>query len=119
MHTTVRSRLWATFHRNYYYGHEKIVKSELVSFENFFATYGLTGDALRDLIPVAMHSPHTETGITENDRHEREIQGTSCDHCFSLDWTFAITRNYYGIKSDNKNVCVLNVCTETGEIAPT
>lgn len=72
------------------------------------------GKALRDLLDQTSRSSLTLSGISDYDRHRREIQSVTCKSHFSHDHSFEIVKNY------PKNLgarAVWNVSTDTGEIA--
>jgi len=78
--------------------------------------YPPTGDMIRDLYDSACHSSHNPWGISDHDRHTREIQGVQCSRIFSQDHTHEVTKNYISKKRLGVEG-LWDVATETGEIA--
>jgi hypothetical protein len=70
------------------------------------------GGALRTLHEKAERSSLTPTGIANYDRNKLEIQSVGSTQVFSIDWTFAVLRNYTlaGAKA------CFTAMVETGEV---
>ncbi|CAB9503917.1 unknown protein [Seminavis robusta] len=80
----------------------------------FIRQFPPLGDTIRDLFDQAASSSKNPWGISDNERHTREIQSVKCDGIFSQDHTFQATKNYQ--KSLGAEA-VWDVATSTGEIA--
>jgi len=72
------------------------------------------GDAIRDMCNESATSPHNRWGISDHDRHAREIQGVTCSGIFAQDHTFSVVKNY---QSSLGATAVWDVAVDTGEIA--
>jgi len=78
--------------------------------------YPPVGDGIRDAYDLAAANKNTPWGISDHDRHTREIQSVGCSSIFAQDHTFEPTKNYFERKRMGA-VAVWDVATETGEIA--
>jgi hypothetical protein len=65
---------------------------------------------------LASSSATNPWGISDHDRHTREIQGVVSSLLFAEDHTHQVTRNYYNKKKLEANA-LWDCATETGEIA--
>jgi len=78
-------------------------------------TYPPQGDKIRDMFDQAASSKDNEWGISDHDRHTREVQSVQCKGgIFAQDHTFEVVKNYpkkLGAKA------LWDVATDTGEIA--
>jgi hypothetical protein len=75
-----------------------------------------SGDGIRSIYDAAASSPHNSWGISDHDRHTREIQAVGCDFIFAQDHTHSVTKNYFQRQRLKANA-LWDVATETGEIA--
>jgi hypothetical protein len=82
----------------------------------WLGTFGLSGQTFRDLYNEAAVSNLTSTGMSDHERHEREIQSVGCKFSTSSDHTFEALKNWTkkGIKNANG---LFTMNTETGEVA--
>lgn len=80
----------------------------------FIRQYPPLGDNIRDVFDEAASSSNNHWGISDHDRHTREIQGVGCTGIFAQDHTFEICKNYQR-KVNAK--ALWDVATSTGEIA--
>lgn len=74
------------------------------------------GDTIRDTYDAACSCSHTPYGISDHDRHVREIQSISCQSSIAQDHTHEVCKNYFQKKRLGANA-LWDVATETGEIA--
>jgi len=74
------------------------------------------GDMIRDLYDEACSTSNNPWGISDHDRHTREIQGVRCNLVFAQDHTHEVTKNYLYKKKLGIDG-LWDVATETGEIA--
>jgi hypothetical protein len=65
---------------------------------------------------VASRSKLTDTGVSDYDRHCREIQSVVCDTSISVDHTFQALKNYPTSIRD-KAEALFGISVETGEVA--
>ena len=81
----------------------------------FLRQFPPTGDTIRDMYDAASSSPDNPWGISDRERHTREIQAVACHGgIFAQDHTFSVVKKYLkhlGAKA------VWDVATSTGEIA--
>jgi hypothetical protein len=56
--------------------------------------YAPSGDQLYNMYHSAERSKLTITGVSEYDRHRREMIGIGCDGLTAIDWTFSVCKNY-------------------------
>jgi len=81
----------------------------------FLRQFPPNGDTIRDMYDEASSSSNTPWGVSDHERHTREIQGVECDRgIFAQDHTFSVVKNYQnrlGAKA------VWDVATNTGEVA--
>ena len=81
----------------------------------FLSTAPPTGTSLRSLYETVAVSKLNYFGISDNDRHTREIQSVTCSVVFAQDHTMEVVNNY------KKKVIGAHACwdaaSETGEIA--
>ena len=83
---------------------------------DYMRYYPPTGDMIRDLYDEASNSSNNPWGISDHDRHTREIQGVKCNAIFAQDHTHQVAKNY--VRKKELGVEALwDVATETGEIA--
>jgi hypothetical protein len=61
---------------------------------DWIGAYSPTGQDIRLLYKIAAESLLTPTGISDKDRHKREIQLVGCQVSTASDHTFAALRNY-------------------------
>ena len=80
---------------------------------HFIPIFPPQGDTVRDLYETAALSTWTASGISDKDRHIREIQGVKCNLIFAQDHTHSVVKNYSKIGAK----ALWDVMTETGEIA--
>jgi len=73
-----------------------------------------TGETIRDLFDDAMNNKNTPWGISDHDRHTREIQRVACQLTMAQDHTFDVLHNYQKKLGAS---ALWDVATETGEIA--
>ena len=78
--------------------------------------YPPLGDMIRNLHNEASLSSNNHWGISDHDRHTREIQGVKCGLVFAQDHTHEVTKNYLNKKKLGIDG-LWDVATETGEIA--
>ena len=74
------------------------------------------GDGICDTYDAAASNGNTPWGISDHDRHVREIQSVSCHSSFAQDHTHEVCKNYYQKKRLGAHA-LWDVATETGEIA--
>jgi len=74
------------------------------------------GDGIRDVYDEAANSNNTPWGVSDYQRHTREIQGVRCSRLYAEDHTHEVTKNYYRRRQIGA-VALWDVATETGEIA--
>jgi hypothetical protein len=86
------------------------------SFEDWAGQYGPSGENLRELYEVTSRSQLSDTGVSDYDRHRREIQSVVCDTSISVDHTFQALKNYPRSIRD-KTEALFGISTETGEVA--
>ena len=80
----------------------------------YIKQYPPRGDTIRDMYNEATSSIHNRWGISDHDRHTREIQSVKCQGgIFAQDHTFAVIKNYQSIGA----LAVWDVAIDTGEIA--
>ena len=73
------------------------------------------GDTIRDIHMQSAASPHNRWGISDHDRHTREMQSVKCNGgIFAQDHAFAVIKNY---QSNLAATAVWDVAIDTGEIA--
>jgi len=82
----------------------------------YITFYPPLGDAIRDWYDEASNTSHNPWGISDHDRHTREIQGVQCHSIFAQDHTHEVTKNYLHKKKIGAEA-LWDVSTETGEIA--
>ena len=63
-----------------------------------------------------VRSSHNPWGISDHDRHTREIQGVKCNAIFAQDHTHEMTKNYFN-KRQLGAEALWDVATESGEVA--
>jgi len=78
--------------------------------------YPPLGDAVRDTYDAASSSVNTRWGISDHDRHVREIQAVKCERLYAEDHTHEVTKNYFRRKQLGA-LALWDVATESGEIA--
>jgi hypothetical protein len=88
----------------------------LPSFEDWAGQYGPSGEHLREVYELASRSSLTDTGVSDYDRHRREIQSVVCDTSISVDHTFQALKNYPTSIRD-KTEALFGISVETGEVA--
>ena len=74
------------------------------------------GDSIRDTCDAACSNAHAPWGVSDHDRHVREIQSVSCQSSFAQDHTHEVCKNHFKKKRIGANA-LWDVATETGEIA--
>jgi len=74
------------------------------------------GDGIRDLHDEAANSDNNPWGVSDYNRHTREIQGVRCSRLYAEDHTHEVTKNYYRRRKIGA-FALWDVATETGEIA--
>jgi len=82
----------------------------------YIRAYPPTGDGIRDAYDSACSSSHTPWGISDHDRHIREIQRVGCKSIFAQDHTHKVTDNYYQKKGLGA-FALWDCANENGEIA--
>ena len=82
----------------------------------YITYYPPPGDMIRDLCDEASNSSNNHWGLSDHDRHTREIQGVKCSLVFAQDHTHEVTKNYLQKKKLGIEG-LWDVATETGEIA--
>jgi hypothetical protein len=88
----------------------------LPTFAECIGTYSPTPHEIRLFYKKAAESELTTTGISDNNRHKREIQSVSCQVSTASDHTFAALRNYK--KTDLKGAQgIYTQNNENGEVA--
>ena len=76
------------------------------------------GDGIRDLHDEASNSNNHPWGVSDFDRHTREIQDVGCTRLYAEDHTHEVTKNYYRRRQILVGAFALwDVAMETGEIA--
>jgi len=80
----------------------------------YIKQYPPWGETIRDVYNEAATSPHNQWGISDRDRHTREIQSVACKGgTFAQDHTFEVIKNYQSVGA----TAVWDVAIDTGEIA--
>ena len=74
------------------------------------------GDSIRDAYDAASSNSNTPYGISDHDRHVREIQAVSCQLSFAQNHTHEVCKNYFQKRRIGANA-LWDVATETGAIA--
>ena len=74
------------------------------------------GDLIRDTCDSACSNGNTPWGISDHDRHVREIQSVSCHSSFAQDHTHEVCKNCFQKKRLGAHA-LWDVAAETGEIA--
>ena len=98
-----------------YHAHHDRTCDEYPLKDSEYIRYTLpSGAALRALYEEVSKSPLNYEGISDNDRHTREIQSVDCKIMFAQDHTMEVVKNY---RSNLGAYACWDVCTETGEIA--
>ena len=87
-----------------------------VSFNQFVGCALPSPTVLRDRYAAALSSTLTVSGMSDNDRHDREIQSVGCKVGYAEDHTFEAVKNWR-LRSSSGGACIWDVATETGEIA--
>jgi hypothetical protein len=87
-----------------------------LSFEDWAGPYDPSGENLRDLYELASRSSLTDTGVSNYDQHQQEIQSVVCDTSFSVNHTFQALKNYPPSIRD-KMEALFGISVETGEVA--
>ena len=82
----------------------------------FIRAYPPLGDAIRDAHDEACSNTYAPWGISDHDRHTREIQSVACRLVFAQDHTHEVTKNYFQKKRLGATAS-WDVATETGEVA--
>ena len=82
----------------------------------YITTYPPLGDGIRDTYDTAASNTNTPWGISDHDRHTREIQSVGCRLVFAQDHTHEVTKNYFEKKSLGA-VAMWDCANENGEIA--
>jgi len=90
-------------------------RRHLVKDGEFIRQHPPMGDTIRDMYDAAASSNKNPWGISDHDRHVREIQSVKCDGgIFAQDHTFQVTKNY---RKSLRATAAWDVATGTGEIA--
>jgi hypothetical protein len=84
--------------------------------DGFIKTYPPLGDTIRDVYDEACLIPNNPWGISDYDRHTREIQGVGTNVLFAQDHTHEVVKNYFHRKRMGATT-LWDVATDTGEIA--
>lgn len=74
-----------------------------------------SGSQLYDTFKMAEKSPLTVSGISEFDRHRREIIGVKCEDNMAIDWTFEGLKNFTLKEQGAKAIFTMN--NGDGEVA--
>jgi len=74
------------------------------------------GDAVRNTHDAASSSVNTRWGISDHDRHAREIQAVKCERSCAEDHTHEVMKNCFGRKQQGA-LALWDVATETGKLA--
>ena len=82
----------------------------------FICHYPPVGETLREMFDKACNSKCTPYGISDHDRHTREIQSVGCASLFAMDHTHEVVKNYQTRKAIGAFAC-FDVANENGEIA--
>jgi hypothetical protein len=77
----------------------------------------LLGDLVRDMYDEASSNSDTHWGISDHDRHTREIQRVGSEFIFAQDHTHQVTKNYYHKKKLGVEAMWWTVSNESGKIA--
>ena len=80
----------------------------------WLVSYPPQADTLRQIYEQGAYSDSVWWGVSDVDRHQREIQMVKCRLSFAQDHTWEVVKNYL---SSCKAKVLWDVCTETGEIA--
>jgi len=82
----------------------------------YITNYPPLGDGIRDTYDKALSNSFTPWGLSDHDRHTREIQKVGCNLVFAQDHTHEVTKNYFEKKSLGA-FALWDCANESGEIA--
>jgi len=85
----------------------------LVEFSGKF--YAPSAEQLYDMYHSSERSSLTPTGVSEYNRHRRELIGIGCDGLTAIDWTFSVCNNY-ALKEKGASSC-FTMNNDAGQIA--
>jgi hypothetical protein len=77
--------------------------------------YAPSGEQLYTRYNSAERSILTSTGVSEFDRHRRELIGIGCDGLTAIDWTFSVCKNY-AIRDHGAATC-FTMNNDAGQVA--
>ena len=60
----------------------------------YMRCYPPLGDMIRDIYNEACKNSSNHWGLSNHDRHTRELQGVKCNLVFAQDHTHEVTKNY-------------------------
>jgi hypothetical protein len=93
----------------------KNVQQYLTKDGQFIRCFPPLGETIRDIYDQASSTAMNPWGISDKERHTREMQSVSCENgIFCQDHTFQAVRNY---RKSLGAVAIWDVATSTGEIA--
>ena len=96
---------------------EQQVPQAYVEKDGYYITaYPPLGDGIRDAYDAACSNQYTPWGLSDHDRHTRELKAVKCGLIFAQDHTHEVTKNYFK-KKQLGATALWDVSTETGEIA--
>jgi len=82
----------------------------------FMKAYPPLSNGIRDIYDEAARNNNNHWGVSDHERHTREIQGVQCARLYAEDHTHEVTKNYFRRKILGAHA-LWDVPTETGEIA--
>jgi hypothetical protein len=85
---------------------------DYIPIRDWIGEFPPSGEALRTLHERAERSSLTPTGISNYNRNKLEIQSVGSSQVFSIDWTFAVVKNY---TLPGAKACFTSM-VETGEV---
>ena len=77
--------------------------------------YAPSGEQLYNMYHSAERSNLTYTGVSEYDRHRREMIGIGCDGLTAIDWTFSVCKNY-NLREKGAATC-FTMNNDSGQVA--
>jgi hypothetical protein len=92
--------------------HEQDKHEDYIPIRDWIGEFPPSGEALRTLYEKAERSSLNQTGISNYQRNKLEIQSVGCSQVFSIDWTFAVVKNY---TLPGAKACFTSM-VETGEV---
>jgi len=82
---------------------------------SFITVFPPLGDWIQETYDDACNNSNNHWGISDHDRHVRELQGVKCNKLCAEDHTHEVTKTYFRRKQIGANA-LWDVATETGKI---